>query len=167
MTRESRRWAAADRDVVDPSTGRRNHQKNPRRVYLVDTDSGYVFERIDDGFSSVGGDITPHVRRQQIEGALKKKRPDGFPAFVLRDPLDALYPGDPLASAPVLDKAMGKKIAERAERRAARLNETAAIVQRQREADIGRAVMAQALKTPDASIIQTPSVARPREGRNG
>ncbi len=109
--------------------------KRPRVLEVVSITDGFSYKMFDDGGSYREGEgINPNGRRVNSLNAMAKKSKDGFNVFyagkriVSEDgssisyqgqAIEALFPGDPLASWPVLGKAeleqMDKNVAVRSE----------------------------------------------------
>ena len=168
MSKADKQYAALDVDVINPITGRRDYQKNPRIVKIVNTKSGHVIQKLDDGASQSDDGPTPHIRRQQLLGCLAKKDASGYPCFMLAEPVAAIYPGDPVAAAPVVDKKAEAKIRERAAERAAKIAEADTIMRAKQAESIGAQVLAHATGAGNvASVVPSPpSVASPKGARN-
>lgn len=111
--------------------------KKPRVISVVSVNDGYMYQMFDDGGSLREKEgVIPNNRRVGTLAAMDKKGSDGLPVFYAAErvkssdaydadisyvpkPVEALYPGDPLAVWQVLDDAalarMQKKVAARVE----------------------------------------------------
>lgn len=92
----------------------------PRKIEVVCTRDGHTYNHKDDGGASTRDGFIAHPFRQSLlrKAALRDKK--GNPVWAVRTAIAPLFPGDPLASFPVIDAKLqaviDANVAEKAEK---------------------------------------------------
>ena len=110
--------------------------KNPRRVKLINLLDGNITEEKDDGAAVTSDGVFPSGRRQALLGKLAKQS-RGYHndkllpkqrVYILAEKVPSLYPGDPVAAAPVMNAEWQKVLDANLALRAKKLNNFVAAI---------------------------------------